>query len=335
MCFAILWFGKLDVMKLIISHQSAHAFWDYANPSRRGLLLSRVASVPLDNNIEKSIISAARSYNLDIPLHILVPSASNRHVSKLAHAHVWSKPFLYGDLYAVDDSLLVASPELIYYLMSKEMNIINAALLAMEMCGEYSTHLAADICYERSPLTTVCKLYKFFDRHFKGRLRMPASLALKWVADNSNSPMESALMLALCLSPRLGGYGIPVPLLNPVINYGSNISSMSQTSFSKGDLVWKEKRLIVEYNSDQEHTGGERISRDARRANALKYAGYHIIVVTKRQLQSMEDIDILAQQVAHILRKRLTPRTLQHKEAQRQLYKTLFPWWDYLDINRF
>ncbi len=318
-------------MKVFISHQSAYAYWDQASWFQRALGLSRVKHV---SNLEcgKDAIDIALKFGLDAPLHVLVPNANQRRTLKHAQGHVWSGEFQYGDMCTVDNSILIASPEFTFYLISKGMTLSESALLALEMCGGFSTHWPNDGYVKRPPLTTVEKLRTCFAKHREGRTRSQSTLALNWITDGSMSPMESKLLLALCLPPRYGGFGIPLPTMNPEINYNDIVSSMTHTSFSEGDLVWEDSHLIVEYNSNERHTGGARIAQDARRANGLKYAGYNVITVTTNQMKSLEDITVLARQISRFLGKRFKPKTPAQHKAQLSLYKTLFPWWDYVDF---
>ena len=71
----------------------------------------------------------------------------------------------------------------------------------------------------RPPLTTVARLERFLEQPtLKGaRGRAVARRALRHVAEGSRSPMETAMAMLLCLPPRMGGYGFPLPRLNKAV----------------------------------------------------------------------------------------------------------------------
>jgi very-short-patch-repair endonuclease len=50
------------------------------------------------------------------------------------------------------------------------------------------------------------------------------------------------------------------------------------------DLLWREKRVIVEYDSDQSHSGSAARRYDAIRHNALTAQGYRVIHISREDL---------------------------------------------------
>ncbi|MBQ9021103.1 MAG: hypothetical protein IJ113_03675 [Eggerthellaceae bacterium] len=319
-------------MVIAIGYKSAYQYWDKANPRQRGLAFASTRSIPIKPYSEVEIRDACSALLLDVPVDVIVSSPNHRHASNKARAHLASKRFNKGDFYSCGTDILVAAPELCYFQLARGLSIPKAALLALEMCGGFSTQHILGRVIEREPLTSIDRLRKCAKRRYAKNSESSAYRALRWVVDGSMSPMESALFLALCLPPRYGGFSIPFPELNVRIELSEQLMRMAHKHHLKGDLVWRKERLVVEYNSDQEHTGGLRIAQDARRINALKHAGYNTIVVTKRQLQEAEDIALLAQQLARILGKRLAPSETRQYALRHKLYAEIFPWWTYVGI---
>ncbi len=117
--------------------------------------------------------------------------------------------------------------------------------------------------------------------------------------------METVIVLLLCLPPRLGGYGLPMPLLNHRVDVGRNRRKTSSNKYYVCDAFWREAWLDVEYDSDLAHTGPLRIAKDAKRRNGLASLGVTVITVTKEQAFNCDEMDRIAHAVAKKLRWRL------------------------------
>ncbi|MBQ1450133.1 MAG: hypothetical protein IIZ12_04265 [Eggerthellaceae bacterium] len=124
-----------------------------------------------------------------------------------------------------------------------------------------------------------------------------ANAALKWVIDNSASPMETAVYLLLCLPKRLGGYGLPKPILNPKLI----ISTPDGTKERYPDLYWIGASIDVEYNSDLSHSGEWARYRDSKREVELTVANVRVLPLTRRQLMSVSEFDAFAQGLRKML----------------------------------
>lgn len=73
------------------------------------------------------------------------------------------------------------------------------------------------------------------------------------------------------------------------------------------DILWPEERLILEYDGKRFHGTDDRVSRDARRKDALLLAGYDLVTMTGSQLgnvfQCAELLDQLSARWANLRRK--------------------------------
>ncbi|MCL2488794.1 MAG: DUF559 domain-containing protein, partial [Oscillospiraceae bacterium] len=89
------------------------------------------------------------------------------------------------------------------------------------------------------------------------------------------------------------------------------------------DLFWPHENVAVEYDSDQQHTGSERIASDSKRRNALNSAGVRVVSVTKQQLYSHVELEGVARTIASHMGKRLFSKKnnfhARHQELRRQL----------------
>lgn len=67
---------------------------------------------------------------------------------------------------------------------------------------------------------------------------------------------------------RFGGVAFPSPDLNSPFKPGEYQRAVTSKSSYRCDLYWSEHNLAVEYDSDDYHTGSDRIADDAERRNS-------------------------------------------------------------------
>ena len=87
--------------------------------------------------------------------------------------------------------------------------------------------------------------------------------------------------------------------MNQKVRFIGNVRKASDSSVKYMDLYWPKVNLGIEYDSDQEHLGSEKIAKDASRKNALFAAGRNILTVTRRQLLSGSEMDKVARTIAN------------------------------------
>ena len=97
------------------------------------------------------------------------------------------------------------------------------------------------------------------------------------------------------------------------------------------DLHWVDQRVVIEYDSDQEHLTSQSASRDAARRNVLGYKDIEVITVRKPMIDSPRAFDNVARQLARALGRRLRTRDMEFTPARAILRAKLFPW---LEIGR-
>jgi hypothetical protein len=119
-------------------------------------------------------------------------------------------------------------------------------------------------------------IQRFGSRPGAVRLRRARS----WMRPGSASPRETRLRL---LVERTGH---PAPECNGVI-------PLLDGDSTHGDLVFREQRVILEYDGEQHRTDEKQFHRDVDRLNALALAGWTVIRVTRaqspaRMLQSLD-----------------------------------------------
>ena len=198
--------------------------------------------------------------------------------------------------------------------------------LGYETCGSYlvSDSVAAGF-YPCESVSTPERLLRTLQKveGFDGRRK--AMQAVRYVVAGSASPQETRLVLVLCLPCRLGGYGLPFPVMNrSVAPRAADAPFTSQRSYVC-DLYWEKARLDVEYDSDQFHASAEKLALDARRRSELALLGVQVISVTRRQLGSEHETEKVARAIARVLGVQIRTSRVEgwryrHQALRRELF---------------
>lgn len=258
------------------------------------------------------------------PLHVLVPGKNAANALKSLSCHVCSTTLPRGSFVRASDSLLLCSPELSFLQMAASIPFQELVKLGFELCGLYSLQPDGSAGYGRVlPSTTVYALEAYLERCPGMPGLIAARKALRYIAIASGSPMETALAIILCLPLRLGGYGLPLPRMNYRIDDQSNEHTASGKAYYLCDLYWPEAGVCIEYDSDLEHTGSNRIARDAQRRNDLTALGVTTITATREQVMHAEKLDCLAHQVARILGVRMRSDRGWELRVRGKLFRSL------------
>ena len=200
-------------------------------------------------------------------------------------------------------------------------------------CGTYTLPLKDEyspgeettdkVLYNQPQFTNV-KALKAFAARMKGvNGYKKISRALRFIADGSASPMETILFILLTLPYKLGGFGLPAPVLNRRIDIENPAKRGTRKTQYKCDLFWPKAHVAVEYDSDFYHTGADRIARDSKKRLDLEAHGVTVIPMTSRQIRNPDELEKLARLIARRLRKRLQYKNPQFKKAQRELRSLL------------
>jgi len=313
-------------MEWFICHQSALEFW------RKSLAKEALAGKKVQPRSLSTKPMVIKGYpvedspGLSMPIHILVGSENARKVSKRYTSHISSGQFPSGSFIKAVPGLIVSSPELCFIQMASELSLIKLIMLGFELCGTYRLDPVGE--QERGfrddqPLTTVTKLDSYVARTAGLKGRTNARRALRYIADNSASPMETALIVLLTLPYQLGGYGFPMPLMNCRIDIRSDARRAANKSPLYCDLYWPDMQVDVEYDSDAYHAKPGRIAKDAIRRNALASAGVTVVTVSKMQILNTGELRKVAGVLSKLLGKRLqcpSKFPMRHAVLRRELF---------------
>lgn len=257
------------------------------------------------------------------PYHFLVPSGKFQRANSFAVYHARRHDPSPGMIKRIDQTLLCTSPEFCFIQMANMTTIQELIALGCELCSYYSIQHEG---YLESPnRTTHLKLASFVRNNSSEHGIKAARRALGYIIGGARSPSETALALLASLPLSLGGYALPKPFLNRKIKLGDRARMAARKNYYRCDLLWPRANLALEYDSDAEHTGKERIASDSIRRNILQAEkGITVITVTNRQLRDPSLFDELMRQVAKLMHVRLRPKNGSAIEATLKLRKILF-----------
>lgn len=213
-------------------------------------------------------------------------------------------------------------PEETFVQMANSLSLLDTIRLGFELCGFYAHHPNGDRGFMSSvPLTSTSKLSRFVDSCQGAYGVKNARRALRCIKDGSASPMETAVHMLLCLSPKLGGFGFPSACLNYRVNLSERARKIAQRNYVECDLYWPAVKCAVEYDSDEFHASEGGVSRDARKRAALLSMGITVITLTKNQVYGMgfsETARLLAKRLGY----RVNPRS-QNFERKHLMLRNL------------
>lgn len=273
----------------------------------RGLRKSRAIPLPGDSPGAKRAVEARRLAGLPDDSRVDVCVVRDR--DKRKGAAIRSRKCAWagdGDYLSLGNDIYIACPELAFLQSAETLSVPELAFLGLELCGAY---VSRDGAFERNrPPTCREALAEYLDRHAGVRGVGKAREALEFVVDGSASPRESQCVALLCLPQRFGGYGFKLPQVNAKVNLNAGQRRMLGKSYLRCDLLWEERMLAIEYDSDSCHSGAEKINDDSLRRNVLRTIGITVIDVTNAQIKSAEAFHGIAVQVERLLGCRVLAR---------------------------
>lgn len=324
-------------MAILLGYSTALDYWNSVRVDRNKTAQDSMLGTTLERKRTTEFLQAnlatyssrkeAREHLSQIPQHHLVSTLpqlkswayfTNHHVaSKLPRSSCVRIP----DAFAGGQNF-VSSPEYSFLQMAKELTLEHLISLGYELCGTYSCS-KGETFFNVYPLTTVKKL-----RHFLFQAKGVAGIkkarrAVQFIADNSASPMETALSMMLHLPYSLGGFGIQKPEHNSRIEIPASFRKKVPHSFFVCDLYWKDSRLAIEYDSDLAHSGIYKTAQDAMRRSILTALDISVLSVTRPQIMDESSMRQLAHLVAAKTQKRLRYHEPEFSRKHRALRKVL------------
>ena len=321
-------------MSIFITHKSALEYWRSHGMAQVDYKRRQRYRVPPSNSPDISRVKLLNAQGISYPVNTMVSVPDAKRRSRFVESHVMCEALPEGCIIDVGDGLLVSSPEFCFFQMAQRLSFVELVQLGLELCGSYSLLVNGAVYkdpgivergfIDRPALTSQAKLSNFL-AHMEGLLgQRRLSRPLRYIRDNSASPMETTLFLLLTLPYKYGGYGFSMPELNAIIKPAKSAKKISSKQSFRCDLFWPEFDVAVEYDSDKHHSGPEQITQDSMKRNSLIAIGVTVITVTNRQIRNTIEFEKIVKQLAINLGRRLrhneNPRfTKVHHQLRIQL----------------
>lgn len=247
------------------------------------------------------------------PIHFIVTDKKACRRSEEVICHL-SSNLPRNSFLMIRRGIYVSAPEACFLQLAAESSFVKLLKMGFELCGTYSIY--DDRLIRREPRMSTGSLCEYLSHATGCKGAKRAALTAKHLANNSASPMETALTVLLCLPPYRGGYGLPRPHLNYPIRQERIIRYC--------DLCWPESKLALEYDSDAHHASPHKLNEDSFRRIQIETTDMHVISVTKTQLFDPNSFEQLAHVVGRYLGKRIRTNQRSHLAQQMKLRKELF-----------
>ena len=310
-------FGAEEPMSVYFTHQSALSFWRRYREFRH----CRPMAVRADQyaGVAPSLLEIRDAAHVALPgdeeVHVAVPGEAYRAAAQGVVRHRWRRGGERGSYLRAFKGVYVSSPAMLFLDMASELCLEHLVELGYELCGGFAYGRAGGFrpC---EPLVTPGALARFAHAAAGDHGRKKAARAASFVAAGAASPREAHVAMLLTLPVRLGGYGLRRPELNGAIE----LDGVSRRALGKRilrcDLLWRQARVALEYESDQFHAGLPAYVADSKRRNALKYLGFDVVTLTNAEIKSEVAMDNLASGLARALGQRVRGSRSQGAKAR-------------------
>lgn len=310
----------MAIEKVFISHKSALAFWRHHDLSSSGgisrtrraslrgsvsgitairplirnasPLSGRIFGARVDDDLEASLLDL----QLSEPLHVMVDSRGKRQKRDYVVTHLCEQRLPEGSFCKVSSNVYVSSPELTLCQMADELTYADTLELCLEFCSGYVLNAESERGFDDRPALTSASRLESYVKQFGGqRGARRIRPLLRYVVDESASPMESVVLMLLCLPSKLGGYQLPLPEHNVAIPITERARSHTKRNRLVCDLFWEKYRLDVECDSTMYHSSKQQLGLDSDRRIILDAMNYKYVGVTYWQLENEAEFENVVQ----------------------------------------
>lgn len=279
--------GDYQMKKTIIfSHKTAFKFYRHlrTNSSEDSFdktLKKTSLVVPEKHNkiLCESANNFVNKFFVEPSPHLLISSKNHRRLSANAVAKSSNLEYPKNSFCKISEGFYMPSPELLFLHMAQQLNFEKLVLAGIELCGCYLLPNNPNEAFNPNikPVTSVKNIISYLDK-----IRMlnasphsinKALLALKYVSNNSFSPLESKIYLMLCGPREIGAYGITGMQFNLKVELSSPASVISAQNYIYPDICNPKTKVSIEYDSKEFHENESQNTRDKLRINALQSDG--------------------------------------------------------------
>ena len=260
------------------------------------------------------------------PVHISVPHGWHPPNQEGLVCHFVYAPPPKGSFCDLGHGVHVSSPERCFVELTQVLSLDELILLGFELCGNYLFTASGKDGYTEveAPLSSTAALRKMTEASFGTPGAPKAREALRWLLDKSRSPMGTIIEQRLVRTVGTGGYKSEAPQANAPFMLGKAAAAMAGRESFTCDLIWPEKRIVLECDSKEHHGDPEQAAYDAERASIIEFDNGNLISVTPRIEQNFGRFDAMVRRLFKLLGARYrkpTPEQMQKKlELRSRLY---------------
>ena len=252
-----------------------------------------------------TVQNMAERLGLAIPLHLLTVSRAQYGRRACAKMHLDESCLGYPCVVMLEPDVAVVVPELAFMQTTVDRSPIGNLLLAFELCGQYDG---------AAPLMSPVSLEALVQCRGRKSGTEDTRDVLEFLRPGSKSHVETVLLLLIMMISAACGVRLPAGELNVPVTINSAQRHVFKRDFLMPDIVWREQRLVVEYDSRQWHSDYARRESDTLKGNAFQDSGYDYICITKSQIENpgvfFVQLKAIARALGHALPERLTQRRL-------------------------
>lgn len=296
---------------LMLSYQTAFRYWVCGHSKR----MPQAIKFDIGNKDNLVITGNIKRLPQMIPseltpsagkIDLLVTKPESRSHSSKVTSHVWLGDLPRGCVCKISDSLLVASPEFLYVLLAQKATLPELIAYGTSLCSSYPLeHLPRSQRVRKNtlsePLTTKAQITQLLnDLPYRNGVAK-AKRALPWISEGAASVREAELAILMRPPFRHGGDGLPPAELNARITLSGAAEKMFGNSYCYPDFLWRDKKLILEYDSNEHHSSKFQMQKDARKRNALAYMGYDVLTYTNEIFSSYQKRTAMITQLRELL----------------------------------
>ena len=322
-------------MLLAYDYITSRSFWRLVYPADRAPNYS-APTPPLSAfaynycDVEKLVSDWATPTLLNLDdgrVHVLVFDRNHRRTSHFHEAHAWTSDVPDGSLLDLGTGAFVSSPSFTFLQTAAMHSLVDTVAYGMELCGSFSFDPLSDRgMRKRVPLVTLGQLRAYLSHARTCSGYKQACKALDYIVEGAASPMEATDEMLLCLPYRYGGYGVPKPEMNELIELDESAVRIAKRSVCFADLCWMEQKLDVEHHGKHDHDDESGFLSDRARTMALENMGFEVIEITNEQVRDIEVFESTAIRIANKLGKRIRPDKLGATPERVALRQVLFSW---------
>ncbi|MDO5329169.1 MAG: hypothetical protein Q4E88_03615 [Coriobacteriia bacterium] len=301
--------------KVILSHYSALVMIRYARILGAKLIKCEdeeiLHNARCPNVDEVKLLSqfvnkqTGKSYKLDVLLDRVNKKARN----SLINCHSCKYRLSAENFYNIvsDDevlnttlfnSIVIVSPELAIFQLSRIVPVWRLLQWTIELMGNYAIDINCQFGFTKcKPLITNLKNMKNLTISLSNSKLSNNSnliLCIDYAASGSVSPAETNLYILLCGPRKLGFFQIRKLIFNIEIELSDEAIKISGQNSVTPDLLYLNKKVAIEYDSDAFHTNNYQDQKDKRRIMALTHDGWKVFVVTAFQINNYNSFCQLA-----------------------------------------